>query len=112
MVGCARGHGRGNQGQQADMAEMQHMIEDLSQVVQALQRQERMAACMENLEGDHDPIDMSEGGLEDETNMEDFDNPFPDAGAVDNVMRGRLEERLIHALYLNYGRIKIEVVDF
>ena len=71
-----------------------------------------MAARMENPKGDHDPIDMPEGGLEEEIDLEDFDNPFHDARALDNAMRGTLEERLIHALNINHDGIKIKVADF
>nr|CAD1817170.1 unnamed protein product [Ananas comosus var. bracteatus] len=151
MVGRSRGRERGNQGQQADMAEMRCMIEDLSRAVQALQRQEPVVARMENPEGDHSPVDMLEGSLEDETNQEDFENPFHDSGTTSNAVnpegdhspvdmlegsledetnqedfenpfhdsgtasnavRGGLEERLLRALDLNGGGIKIEVADF
>nr|CAD1835711.1 unnamed protein product [Ananas comosus var. bracteatus] len=101
MVGRGRGRGRGNQGQQADMAEMRCMIEDLSLAVQALQRQEPVVARMENPEGDHDPVDMPEGSLEDETNQEDFENPF--------IM---LELQVTRALHFNGGReLKSNVCD-
>ena len=93
------------------MADMWHMIEDLSWAVPALQQQKPMVACMENPKGDHDPIDMLEGGLEDETNLKDFNNPFHDVGAVDNMVWDKLKDWLIHALDLNYGGIKIEVAD-
>lgn len=48
-----------------------------------------MVAHMENLEGDHYPIEFPEGGLKDEsheTDLGDFDNPFYYAGNVDNVV--------------------------
>lgn len=61
---------------------------------------------MESLEGNHNPLDMSEGDLEGE-HVDGVDkDPFHDAG-----VRGGFEECLAHALDLN-GGIKIEVVDF
>ena len=67
---------------------------------------------MENLEGDHNPLDMLEGGLEDDFDDEEDVNPFHDAGIVHNAVGGRLEDRLIHALDLHGGGIKVEVADF
>lgn len=52
------------------------IIEDLSQVVPVLQLQEHVGAHMENPEGDHDPLDMLEGGLEDETDDEKIKTTF------------------------------------
>lgn len=58
---------------------------------------------MENLEGNHNPLDMSEGDLEGE-HVDGVDkDPFHDAG-----VRGGFEECLAHAV----GGIKIEVADF
>lgn len=65
-----------------------------------------MGAQMENLQGNHNPLDMSEGDLEGEHVDEVDKDPFHDAG-----VRGRFEECLAHAIDLN-GGIKIEVPDF
>nr|CAD1818628.1 unnamed protein product [Ananas comosus var. bracteatus] len=67
---------------------------------------------MENPEGDHGPLDMPKGSLEDTTNQEDFENPFHDARTANNAVRSGLEERLLHALDLNSSESKIEVADF
>ena len=47
---------------------------------------------MENLEGDHNPLDMLEGGLEDETDDEEDKNTFYGAGPISHVVHGELEE--------------------
>ncbi|CAL2249473.1 unnamed protein product [Prunus armeniaca] len=113
MVGRARGRGRGNQAQHTEMAEMRRMMEDLSRAVQALQRQERADAYMEIPERNRGPLHIPEGGGEDEYEDEtDVDNLFHEAGNHGGGHRGGLEERLVRALDLNGGGIKIEVVDF
>ncbi|CAL8177990.1 unnamed protein product [Prunus armeniaca] len=113
MVGRARGRGRGNQAQHIEMAEMRRMMEDLSRAVQALQRQERADAYMEIPERNRGPLHIPEGGGEDEYEDEtDVDNLFHEAGNHGGGHRGGLEERLVRALDLNGGGIKIEVVDF
>ena len=112
MVGCGRGRGRGNQAQQTELAQMRHLIEELSRAVQALQRQEPVEARMEIPKGDHDPLDMLEGGLKDNSDDRFDENPFHDAGPVNNAVRGRLEEQLLYSLDLNGGHIKVEVADF
>ncbi|XP_021817152.1 uncharacterized protein LOC110759412 [Prunus avium] len=113
MVGRARGRGRGNQAQNTEMAEMRRMMEDLSRAVQALQRQERADAYMEIPERNRGPLHIPEGGGEDEYEDEtDVDNPFHEARNHADGHRGGLEERLVRALDLNGGGIKIEVVDF
>lgn len=50
---------------------------------------------------------MLEGDLEDESDNEEDENPFHDAG-----QRGGLEEQLVHALDLYSGGINIEVANF
>ncbi|CAL2272463.1 unnamed protein product [Prunus armeniaca] len=113
MVGRARGCGRGNQAQHTEMVEMRRMMEDLSRTVQALQRQECADAYMEIPERNRGPLHISEGGGEDEYEDEtDVDNLFHEAGNHGDGHRGGLEERLVRALDLNGGGIKIEVVDF
>ena len=109
MVGRGRGRDRGNQSQQTKMAEMRRMIADLTRVVQALQRQETVGAQMENPDGDHNHSEVPD--LEAEDVVED-ENPFYDAGAANGTARGGLEERLLHALDLNGGGIKVDVADF
>ncbi|KAJ8752005.1 hypothetical protein K2173_001031 [Erythroxylum novogranatense] len=94
MVGHDRTRGRGNQDNQGEMAEL------------------RLAARMEIPEGDHDPSDVPEGSLEAETTDSVDDNPFHVAGPAKNVVRGRLEERLVDALELNGGGIRVEVAYF
>ena len=113
MVGRGRGRGgRGNQGQQEELAELRHMIEDLSRVVFTLQRQEPMGARMEIPEGNHDPTDIPEGGLEDDSENGEEENPFHNAEPANQWAQRGLEEQLIRALDLNGGGIRIEVADF
>ena len=77
MVGRGRDRGgRGNQGQQEELAELRRMIEDLSWVVFTQQRQEPMGARIEIPEGNHDPADILEGGLEDDSENGKEENPF------------------------------------
>lgn len=114
MVGRGKGRGRGiSEDQQTEMAEMRRMIEDLSRAVQTLQGQGRVGARMEIPEGNHNPlVDPPEGNPEDEQS-EDFENPFHNiAGDGGNPNRGSMEERLVRALDLSGGGIKIEVADF
>ena len=91
---------------------MRRMIEDLSRAVQTLQRRECAEARMEIPEDNRDPFDIPEGSLEDEDIEGEEENPFHGVKHVDNLNRGGLEERLLHALNLNGGGIKIEVADF
>ncbi|KAJ0010647.1 hypothetical protein Pint_33372 [Pistacia integerrima] len=65
---------------------------------------------MENPEGDHEQLENQED-LEIEEEIKDV-NPFHEAGPVNRAVRSGLEERLLHALDLNSGGVKIEVVDF
>lgn len=88
------------------------MIEDLSRAVQTLQRRERAEACMEIPEGSRDPFDIPEGSLEDEDMEGEEENPFHDAKHAGHLNRGGLEARLVDALELNGGGIKIEVAGF
>ncbi|GKV00687.1 hypothetical protein SLEP1_g13339 [Rubroshorea leprosula] len=62
--------------------------------------------------GDHDPADILEGSLEDQTVDGRDENPFHDAGAANQAGRGGLEERLTHALDMNGVRINKEDEDF
>lgn len=91
---------------------MKRMIEDLSRVVQTLKRRECTEARMEIPEGSGDPFDIPEGSLEDEDMEGEEENPFHDAEHTGHLNRGGLEARLVHALELNGGGIKIEVADF
>ncbi|KAJ8763103.1 hypothetical protein K2173_023308 [Erythroxylum novogranatense] len=113
MVGLGRTHGCGNQDNQGEMAELRRKIADLLRAVQDLhQRREPVAARMDIPEGEHDPSDVPEGSLEAEIADLVDDNPFHATGPANNVVRGGLEERLVHTLELNGGGIRIEVVDF
>lgn len=113
MAGRGRGRGgRGNQAQQSEMAEMRRMIEDLSRAVQTLQRRERAEARMEIPEGDCEPFDIPEGSLEGEDMEGEEENPFHGAEHMGHLDQGRLEDRLVHALDLHVGGIKIEIADF
>ena len=107
--GRGRGRGRGNQPQQTELAELRRMVEDLTRAVQALQRQELMEARMENPEGDHEQLENLD--LEIDEELEDV-NPFHEAGPANYAARGGLEQRLLHAIDLNGGGIKLEVADF
>ena len=64
---------------------------------------------MENSDVDHNHSEVPD--LEAEDVVED-ENPFYDAGAANGMARGGLEERLLHALDLNGGGIKVDVADF
>ncbi|KAL5776736.1 hypothetical protein ACOSP7_009662 [Xanthoceras sorbifolium] len=67
---------------------------------------------MENSKGDHGLLDIPEGDLEDEIDSDESLNPFHDAGHANNVVKGGLEDRLVRALDLNGGGVKIKVADF
>lgn len=67
---------------------------------------------MEIPEGNHEPFDIPEGSLEDEDMEGEEENPFHDAEHTGQLNRGGLEARLVHALELHVGGIKIEVVEF
>ena len=108
-----RGRGRGRNNQQTEIAEMRRMIEDLTLAVQALRRQEPAEARMEIPEGDRDLLENDNPEEDDEAEDEvEDENPFHDAGALNRRARGGLEDRLLNALDLNGGGIKIEVADF
>ena len=112
MAGRAKGRGRGNQEQQTELIELRRMVEDLSQAVQALQRQIDVGARMEIPEGDHNLFDLPEGGFEDVSNEGEPENPFHNAGPANFAVRGRLEDRLLHALELTGRGAKIQIDDF
>ena len=84
------------------------MVEDLTRAVQALQRQEPVEARMENPEGDHEqPENLDFEGEEELENV----NPLHEAGPINQAARGGLAQRLLHALHLHSGGIKVEVAD-
>ncbi|EOY20548.1 Uncharacterized protein TCM_011944 [Theobroma cacao] len=64
---------------------------------------------MENLEGDHNPLEIQDLENDDEFEIE---NPFPEDGHANQATRVGLEGQLLHALDLNGGGIKIKVTDF
>ncbi|EOY18988.1 DNA/RNA polymerases superfamily protein isoform 2 [Theobroma cacao] len=109
MVGRGRGRGRGNQPQQAELAKMRRMIDDLTRAMQALQLQELVEARMENPKGDHNPFEIH--NLEDDDEFEN-ENPFHEDVPVNQAARVGLKGRLLYALDLNGGGIRIEVIDF
>lgn len=109
MVGRGRDRGSGNQPQQAELAEMWRMIDDLTRAVQVLQRQEPMKARMENPEGDHNSLEIHD--LEDDDEFEK-ENLLHEDGPANQAARVGQEDRLLHALDLNDGGIRIEVTDF
>ena len=67
---------------------------------------------MEIPEGNHDPTDIPEGGLEDDSENGEEENPFHNAEPANQWAQRGLEEQLIRALDLNGGGIRIEVADF
>ena len=67
---------------------------------------------MEILEGDHNPFDFLEGGLEDVSDEGEPKNPFHNAGPANFVVRGELEVRLLTALESNGRRVNLQVNDF
>ncbi|XP_017984076.1 PREDICTED: uncharacterized protein LOC18586628 [Theobroma cacao] len=109
MVGRGRGRGRGNQPQQAELVKMRRMIDDLTWAMQALQLQELVEARMENPKGDHNPFEIH--NLEDDDEFEN-ENPFHEDVPVNQAARVGLKGRLLYALDLNGGGIRIEVIDF
>ena len=86
------------------------MIEDLSLVLN-LQRQEPMGAHMDNLEGNHYPTYILEGGIEDDSEDGEEENPFYTTELANWGPQRRLEDQLQQALDLNSGGIKIEVAN-
>lgn len=61
------------------------MIENLSPAVQALQQRELERAHMEIPEGNRKPLDITEGGLENESDDIEYENPFHDVGPVEHA---------------------------
>ncbi|EOY17149.1 DNA/RNA polymerases superfamily protein [Theobroma cacao] len=64
---------------------------------------------MENPEGDHNPLEIH--NLEDDDEFEN-QNPFHEDGPANQAARVGLEGQLLHALDLNGGGIRIDVIDF
>ena len=65
---------------------------------------------MESSKGDHRQLEILEN-LELEDELENM-NPFLKIGSVNRVAQGGLEKRLLHALDLNGGRVKVNIVNF
>ena len=71
-----------------------------------------MRAHMEIPKGNHDPANISKGGLEDNNENKEEENPFHNAEPANQWAQKGLEEQLIQVLDLNNGGIRIEVADF
>lgn len=65
---------------------------------------------MEIPEGSRDPFDIPEGSLEDEDMEGEEENPFHDAEHAGHLNQGGLEARLVHALELNVGELKLKML--
>ena len=80
--------------------------------MQALQWQEPTVAHMEDPEGNLNPLDMPKCGLKNDFDEVKDENLFHDAGIVYNAVGGRLEDRLLHALNLDGGWVKVKIATF
>lgn len=101
MVGRLRGRGRGRGGNN-DFNELRTLIEGMSLQLQTLERRERAEARME---GRRNPLDSPEGLSEEDEHDEDANR------VVHGPQQGKLEDRLIKALDLNSGGVRVEVSD-
>ncbi|KAF8412741.1 hypothetical protein HHK36_000710 [Tetracentron sinense] len=112
---ATRGRGRGvrmNQTQKGEMMEMQQMIEQLTREVQNLQHREHAEAGMEVPEGNREPSNLPEGDSEEDSQEVFKENPFHGPANREQPKREGLKERLVRALGLNGGGVRIKVPDF